>query len=708
MMNDAADTHIDATGPQQAGEPEETSARRGNLTRGVAIIREVVKTLPLLPGVYRMLDAKGDAVYVGKARNLKNRVVNYTHVAELSNRLRRMIAETVSMEIVVTHTEVEALLLEINLIKRLMPRYNVLLRDDKSFPYIELAGGHAFPKLSKHRGSRDPDSEYFGPFASAGAVNRTLIALQRAFLLRSCSDSVFATRSRPCLLYQIKRCSAPCVGRIDPESYGLLLGEARSFLNGHSSEVQGGLAKRMQEASAALDYEAAAMIRDRIRALTHVQGQQDINIESVGDADVIGAHQDGGQTCVQVFFFRGGQNWGNHAYFPTHDRQLPLDEVLASFIGQFYDNKPPPKLILLSHKVAEAALLAEALSLRADRKVELLVPQRGDKARIVKQALHNAREALGRRLAESATQRSLLDGVATVFGLAAPPRRIEVYDNSHIQGTNAIGAMIVAGPDGLMKNAYRKFNIRGDGGMTPANISSPLEGEDKGGGTRAERAEDSPSDATLPAGAPPPVDAAASPPSPSRVEGLVEAPANALVPGDDYGMMREVLQRRFARALREDPDHERGGWPDLVLLDGGAGQLSVVLAVFAELGITDVCLAAIAKGPDRNAGRERFFMPGRAPFSLEPRDPVLYFLQRLRDEAHRFAIGTHRAKRAKAIGQSLLDDVPGIGMRRKKALLLHFGSARMVARAGLGELERVQGISKGVAKKIYEHFHVSG
>jgi excinuclease ABC subunit C len=463
------------------------------------------------------------------------------------------------------------------------------------------------------------------------------------------------------------------------------------------------------------------MIRDRIRALTHVQGQQDINIESVGDADVIAAHQDGGHTCVQVFFFRGGQNWGNRAYFPTHDRQLPLDEVLSSFIGQFYDNKPPPKLILLSQPVAEAGLLAEALSLQAGRKIELLVPRRGDKARIVKHALNNAREALGRRLAESATQRTLLDGVAQVFGLAAPPRRIEVYDNSHIQGTNAIGAMIVAGPDGLMKNAYRKFNIRGDGaGASVALDLSSLEGEDgrsqglrSGGGTGAERQENSLADVPAmmsPAGNPPPVSANALPTSPSRGEDQTgEASASVpLVPGDDYGMMREVLQRRFARALKEDPDHERGGWPDLVLLDGGAGQLSIALAVFAELGITDVCVAAIAKGPDRNAGRERFFMPGRAPFSLEPRDPVLYFLQRLRDEAHRFAIGTHRAKRAKAIGQSLLDDVPGIGIRRKKALLLHFGSARMVARAGLAELERVQGISKGVAKKIYEHFHVSG
>jgi len=665
----------------------------GRLAGGVATIRAVVKNLPPLPGVYRMLDARGDALYVGKARNLKSRVVNYTHTAELSNRLRRMVAETATMEVVVTHTEVEALLLESNLIKRLMPRYNVLLRDDKSFPFIAINVGHAFPQLSKHRGAQEKTSEYFGPFASAGAVNRTLIALQRAFLLRSCSDSMFASRARPCLLYQIKRCSAPCVGRIDQESYGRFVAEARDFLRGRGRDVQSGLAQDMQAASEALDFEAAALIRDRIRALTHVQGQQDINVQSVADADVIAAHQAGGQTSIQVFFFRGGQNWGNRAYFPSHDRQLPVEEVLASFVGQFYDNKPPPSLILLSHALAEAALIAEALTVRADRKVTLLVPQRGEKARLLSHALNNAREALGRRLAESASQRKLLEGVAATFGLEAPPRRIEVYDNSHIQGTNAVGAMIVAGPEGLMKNAYRKFNIRG--GDVPSEAISfdtpaPQAAQDEG-----EIGESSLSPQPEPGGTPESKDTAAAPSAP-------------LTPGDDYGMMREVLTRRLARALKEDPERARGAWPDLILVDGGAGQLAVAVEVLGELGITDVAVAAIAKGPDRNAGRERFFMPGKPPFSLDPRDPILYFLQRLRDEAHRFAIGTHRARRAKSIGHSLLDDIAGIGAHRKKALLHHFGSARTVARAGLAELERVDGISRRVAKKIYEHFHVGG
>jgi excinuclease ABC subunit C len=568
-----------------------------------------------------------------------------------------------------------------------MPRYNVLLRDDKSFPFIEINAAHEFPQLSKHRGPQDESSEYFGPFASAGAVNRTLIALQRAFLLRSCSNSMFASRTRPCLLYQIKRCSAPCVGRIDRESYARFVTEARDFLRGHGRDVQSTLAQDMQAASEALDFEAAALIRDRIRALTHVQGQQDINVQSVADADVIAAHQAGGQTSIQVFFFRGGQNWGNRAYFPSHDRQLPVEEVLASFVGQFYDNKPPPPLILLSHELAEAELIAEALTIRAGRKVSLLVPKRGERARLLGHALNNAREALGRRIAESASQRKLLEGVAAAFGLEAPPRRIEVYDNSHIQGTNAVGAMIVAGPEGLMKSAYRKFNIRGGEALEP-NVPA-LPGERQ------------PADASHPEGegTPPAVDPASqrATPLPAR-----------LTPGDDYGMMREVLMRRLARALREDPERARGAWPDLILVDGGAGQLSVAMEVLGELGIADVAVVAIAKGPDRNAGRERFFVPGKPPFSLDPRDPILYFLQRLRDEAHRFAIGTHRARRAKSIGHSLLDDIPGIGARRKKALLHHFGSARTVARAGLAELERVDGISKRVAKKIYEHFHVGG
>jgi excinuclease ABC subunit C len=629
---------------------ESDGSRRGTLAYGLDVIRGALKTLPSSPGVYRMLDRKGDAVYVGKARNLRARVQHYTNLGNLSTRLRRMVVETCSLEVVVTHTEVEALLLENNLIKRLMPRYNVLLRDDKSFPYIHVTSRHDFPQLAKYRGARGEPGEYFGPFASAGAVKRTLIALQRAFLLRSCSDSVFESRTRPCLLYQIKRCSAPCVGRIDREAYGRLVEDARNFLRGRSSEVQQRLAERMQQLSEALDFEAAAMLRDRIRALTHVQGHQDVTVEGLQDADVIAAHQAGGHTCVQVFFFRSGQNWGNRAYFPSHDRQLSLEEVLAGFLGQFYETKPPPRLVLLSHEPADAALLAEALSVKAGAKVQLLVPRRGDKRNVVDHALVNAREALARRLAESATQLKLLEDVAQLFGLDGPPQRIEVYDNSHIQGAHPVGAMVVAGPDGFIKNAYRKFSIRG---TTPESAG-----------------------ATAP-----------------------------ITPGDDYGMMREVLTRRFARALKEDPARETGAWPDLVLIDGGEGQLAVAQQVLADLGIADVPLVAIAKGPDRDAGRERFFQPAKPPRGLDPKSPVLYYLQRLRDEAHRFAIGTHRARRIKVIGVSPLDEIPGIGARRKKSLLHHFGSARGVARAGLADLAQVEGISQTVAKKIYEHFH---
>ncbi len=487
-------------------------------------------------------------------------------------------------------------------------------------------------------------------------MTRTLVALQRAFLLRSCSDSVFESRTRPCLLYQIKRCSAPCVGRIDRDSYERLVEDARSFLKGRSHQVQEHLAERMLRFSEGLDFEAAAVLRDRIRALAHVQGHQDIAVDGMTDADVIAAHQAGGHTCIQVFFFRGGQNWGNRAYFPSHDRQLPIEEVLGSFLGQFYENKPPPGLILLSQAPAEADLLTEALAVRAGGKVELLVPQRGEKRKLMDHAVTNAREALARRLAESASQLRLLEEVAQLFGLEAPPDRIEVYDNSHIQGAHAVGAMIVAGPEGFQKNAYRKFSIRGDGASTEA----------------------------------------------------APATAPAMAPGDDYAMMREVLTRRFARALKEDPTRESGTWPDLVLIDGGPGQLAVAEQVLADLGITDIPLVAIAKGPDRDAGRERFFLPGKPPRGLDPKSPVLYYLQRLRDEAHRFAIGTHRARRAKAIGASPLDEIAGIGARRKKALLHHFGSARGVSRAGLADLEQVAGISKTVAKKIYDHFHADG
>ncbi len=629
----------DAPGVDEAIEAPTPSA--GNLARGVDVIRAALKTMPSAPGVYRMLDAKGDALYVGKAANLKNRVANYANVNGLPVRLQRMVAETRSLEIAITHTEVEALLLECNLIKRLMPRYNVLLRDDKSFPYIHLTGNHPFPQLTKHRGARGRDGDYFGPFASAGAVNRTLIALQRAFLLRSCSDSVFSSRTRPCLLYQIKRCSAPCVGRIDQAGYERLIAEARGFLSGRSQEVQARLARRMQELSDRREYESAAVIRDRIRALTQVQGRQDINLEGLGDADVVALHQAGGHSSIQVFFFRGGQNWGNRAYFPSHARHFEAADVMGAFLGQFYDNKPPPPQILVSHLPTEARLLGEALSSRAGRRVEIAAPERGDKRKLVEHALLNAREALGRRLAESTAQRRLLEGVAEVFGLDAPPQRIEVYDNSHIQGAHAVGAMIVAGPEGFIKNSYRKFTIR-----------------------------------------------------------------EAIVSGDDYAMMREVLGRRFARALKESPD--RSGFPDLVLIDGGQGQLTAACQVLADLGVGDVPVVAVAKGPDRNAGRERFFRAGHLPLSLDPKDPVLYFLQRLRDEAHRFAIGAHRSKRVKAIGASPLDEIAGIGAARKRALLHHFGSARAVAVAGLSDLERVDGISKVVAKKIYDHFHAEG
>jgi excinuclease ABC subunit C len=668
------------------GAPDEAPVRSSHavsLAGGVAVLRAALRNVPGSPGVYRMLDRRGDALYVGKARNLKSRIQNYTHPTGLSNRLRRMVAETATLEIVGTQTEAEALLLECNLIKRLMPRYNVLLRDDKSFPFIHLTAGHEFPQLTKYRGARDKGGAYFGPFASAGAVNRTLITLQKAFLLRSCSDNVFANRTRPCLLYQIKRCSAPCVGRIERDTYAALLDQAQGFLAGHSHDVQQRLAAEMERAAEALDFEAAALIRDRIRALSLVQGHQDIHVAGIVDADVIAAYQAGGQTCVQVFFFRGGQNWGNRAYFPRHDRQLAVEEVLTAFVGQFYDNKPKPPLVVLSHPLVEQALVEEALSLGGGR-VQLAVPRRGDKKRLVDRVVLTAREALGRRLAESASQRQLIDGAAKAFGLEGPLNRIEVYDNSHIQGSNPVGAMIVAGPDGLMKNAYRKFNVRG-----------------------TERSE-----ATATATAPPPALGSASDSLP-RERGRVGVGADAgtepvSAGGDDYAMMREVFRRRFYRALKEDPERERGMWPDLVLIDGGQGQLTQAQAIFAELGIGDVAVVAIAKGPDRNAGRERFFLPGQTPFSLEPRDPVLYFLQRLRDEAHRFAIGAHRARREKAIRGSPLDEIPGVGGRRKQALLHHFGSARSVARAGIAEIERVAGISKAVAKKVYDHFHADG
>ena len=633
----------------------------GGLAGGMAAIAAAVKTLPGGPGVYRMLDRRGEALYVGKAKNLKKRVATYTQAARLPRRLQRMVAATVAVEVVTTHTEVEALLLESNLIKRFLPRYNVLLRDDKSFPYILITGDREFPEITKHRGARKRAGDYFGPFASAGAVNRTITALEKAFLLRSCSDSVFAARTRPCLMHQIKRCAAPCVGRISAAGYQELVAEARDFLTGRSHQIQQRLAAVMQAASDRQDFEAAAVYRDRIRALAHIQARQDINVRGVADADVIAAHQEAGQTCIQVFFFRAGRNYGNRAYYPSHDRALGLKAVLGAFLAQFYENKPVPKLVLISHQPGDGALIAEALSLRAGHKVVFREPKRGAKRKLVEHALTNARDALVRRLAESSAQRALLEGLAECLALDAVPERIEVYDNSHIQGANPYGAMIVAGPEGFNKSAYRKFRIKG----------AAAEGAE----ARSAKA---------------------------------KTGAAKFAPGDDYAMMREVLTRRFSRALKEDPERGGGQWPDLILLDGGRGQLSSAREVLVDLGLGDLAVAAIAKGPARNAGRERIYLVDREPLLLGPRDPVLYFLQRLRDEAHRFAIGSHRSGRTKARLRSVLDEVPGVGAKRKKALLHHFGSARAVARAGLADFEAIEGISTGVARKIYDHFHAEG
>ena len=637
----------DATGQQNERAGDESATV--SLADGATLIRGKLKSMPGSPGVYRMIGARGKVLYVGKARNLKKRVATYANAGRLPVRLQRMVAETRELEIVTTHTEVEALLLEANLIKTLKPHYNILLRDDKSFADILIAADHDFPQLIKHRGARKRPGKYYGPFASAGAVNRTITALQRAFLLRNCSDSIFANRTRPCLQYQIKRCSAPCVGRIDTTEYGALVRQAHDFLIGRSHAVQEELAHQMQDASDGLEFERAGALRDRIQALTMVQSHQDINPMGIGNADVIALAQEGGQSCIQIFFFRDGRNHGNRAYYPSHDRKAEASEIMSAFIGQFYDGRAAPGRVLASVEPTEVDLLAEALSVKAEHKVKIRVPQRGRFRKPLEHALSNARQALARRMSESASQRRLLEGLAAALDLEAPPERIEVYDNSHIQGSNAVGAMIVAGPEGLNKGAYRKFNIRTAGGA---------DGE-----------------------------------------------ASA---GDDYAMMREVLGRRFARALKEDPDREDGGWPDLVVIDGGQGQLTAAREALEELGIEDMELLAIAKGPDRDAGRERFFRTGRPSFMLEPRDPVLYFLQRLRDESHRFAIGAHRTRRAKGIAASPLDEIPGVGAARKRALLRHFGSARAVGQAGLSDLEAVGGISRAVAGKIYGHFHDDG
>ncbi len=634
--------------PERFHEERATYAVKGaeqpDLEVGVAAIRNVWKTLPLKPGVYRMHDARGDVLYVGKAKALKNRVSNYTQVDRLPNRLRRMVAQTRSMTIVTTNSEAEALLLEAQLIKRYRPAYNVLLRDDKSFPFILLRDDHAFPRIQKHRGARRAKGNYYGPFASAGSVNQTLNALQKLFLLRSCNDSFFSRRDRPCLLYQIKRCSAPCVDRIAPAAYGELVSDAKAFLGGKSTEVQAKLGAQMEAAAESLDFESAAIMRDRLRALTFIQGSQAIHAEGVGDADIFALANKNGVMGIQAFFIRGGQNWGHRSFFPTHTQDVDEGEVLTSFLAQFYEDVPPPRTILLDRDLPEGGLLAEALAERAGGKVTITMPQRGDRVRLIKQASRNAVEALDRRLAETTTQGKLLREVAELFELPEPPQRIEIYDNSHIQGTNAIGGMVVAGPEGFIKGQYRKFNIKNED----------------------------------------------------------------TVPGDDFAMMREVFQRRFLRAQDEDPDRDQGTWPDLVLIDGGKGQMSVVKAALEEIGVEDVALIGVSKGPDRHAGRETFHFPDGREFDLPVGAPVLFYLQRLRDEAHRFAIGAHRTKRSKAIIASPLDDVPGIGPARKKALLMHFGTARAVRDASLEDLGKAPGVSAAVAQVVHDFYHAGG
>ena len=611
--------------------------------QGHEVIQAYLKTIDGSPGVYRMLDHESRVLYVGKARNLRARVSSYARPTGHSGRIARMISMTTSMMFLTTRTETEALLLEQNLIKQLKPKFNVLLRDDKSFPNILVTAKHDFPQLKKHRGAKKEKGNYYGPFASASAVNRTLNQLQRMFLLRDCTDSTFGSRTRPCLQFQIKRCSAPCVGKISPDSYRQTVKDAEDFLNGKTTAIQARLASEMSAASEELEFERAAALRDRIKALTQVQTAQGINPKGVSEADIIALHLDGGQACVQVFFIRANQNWGNHDYYPRVGADMDAAEVLEAFVGQFYDTREPPKQVILSNEIENVDLMADALSFKLGRKVEVLVPKRGEKADLVDGALRNARESLARKLAETASQARLLKGLAEAFDLPAPPERIEVYDNSHISGTNAVGGMIVAGPEGFIRNQYRKFNIKGED----------------------------------------------------------------ITPGDDFGMMKEVLTRRFKRLLKEDPDRERGMWPDLLLIDGGAGQVSAVREIMQKYGVGDIAMVGVAKGEDRDAGKEEFYRTGKRPFALRHNDPVLYFVQRMRDEVHRFAIGTHRAKRSKAIGASPLDGIPGVGAARKRALLAHFGSAKAVARANLADLEVVPGVSKGMAQKLYDYFQPS-
>ena len=611
---------------------------------GHEIIYGYLKTLDTSPGVYRMLDSESRVLYVGKARNLRARVSNYTRPTGHSARIERMISLTASMMFLTTKTETEALLLEQNLIKQLKPKFNVLLRDDKSFPNILVTGTHAFPQIKKHRGAKKEKGSYYGPFASAGAVNRTLNQLQRVFLLRDCADTMFESRTRPCLQYQIKRCSAPCVGKIGADEYAQTVRDAEKFLTGKTTDIQARLAQEMSAASEAMEFERAAALRDRIKALTQVQTAQGINPKGVSEADIVALHLENGQACVQVFFIRANQNWGNRDYYPRVGPDVDAAETLEAFLGQFYDTREPPPQIILSNDIENPDLMSEALSGKLGKKVELLVPQRGEKAELVDGALRNARESLARKMAESATQAKLMAGLAEAFSLPKPPERIEVYDNSHIQGAFAVGAMIVAGTEGFMKNQYRKFNIKGE----------------------------------------------------------------ELTPGDDFGMMKEVLTRRFKRLIKEDPDRTEGHWPDLLLIDGGAGQVSAVASIMEEFGVGDIPMVGVAKGIDRDAGKEEFHRLGKRPFALRHNDPVLYFVQRMRDEAHRFAIGTHRAKRAKAIGATPLDEVPGVGAARKRALLAHFGSAKAVARANLSDLKAVEGVSGALAEKIYDYFHERG
>ena len=611
---------------------------------GVNLIQKYVRQLDTSPGVYRMLDAQARVLYVGKARNLKARVSNYARPTGHSSRIARMISETSQMMFLTTKTETEALLLEQNLIKQLKPRYNVLLRDDKSFPNILVTTKHEFPQIKKHRGAKKEKGAYYGPFASAGAVNKSLNQLQRVFQLRNCSDAMFETRTRPCLQYQIKRCSGPCVGRISARDYQASVKDAQRFLSGKSTEIQESLASQMAQASEAMEFERAAALRDRIRAMTQVQTNQGINPRTVSEADVIALHIEGGQACVQVFFIRANQNWGNRDFYPRISADHSHAEVLEAFVGQFYSSKEAPRQLILSHDIENADLVSAALSEAAGHKVELIYPQRGEKFELVSGALRNAKESLALRMSETATQAKLLRGIAEAFALDEAPKRIEVFDNSHIQGAYAVGAMIVSGPDGFLKNQYRKFNIMGDD----------------------------------------------------------------LTPGDDFGMMKEVMTRRFTRLIKEDPERNSESWPDLLLIDGGAGQVSAVAEILETFGVEDVPMVGVAKGVDRDHGKEEFYIPGRSVFALQRNDPVLYFVQRMRDEAHRFAIGTHRAKRAKAISANPLDDIAGIGASRKRALLAHFGSAKAVSRANLADLKAVDGISAAMAEKIYDFFHEKG